>query len=108
MQHQAICRWPQRHEKLEHRAWHAAQVAQEEYNTFFTTTFREFLEPLAQTHFNVEGTIEFSALLFVPGMAPFEQQVRPPPSVRGRTSEPLAEGSATWQNSWQNAFHFVT
>ena len=53
----------------------AAQVAQEEYNTFFTTTFREFLEPLAQTHFNVEGTIEFSALLFVPGMAPFEQQV---------------------------------
>lgn len=52
-----------------------AQVNQEEYNTFFTTTFREFLEPLAQTHFNVEGTIEFSALLFVPSMAPFEQQV---------------------------------
>lgn len=51
------------------------QVTQDEYNTFFTTTFREFLEPLAQTHFNVEGTIEFSALLFVPGMAPFEQQV---------------------------------
>ena len=51
------------------------QVGQEEYNTFFTTTFREFLEPLAQTHFSVEGTIEFSALLFVPGMAPFEQQV---------------------------------
>ena len=51
-------------------------MSQEEYNTFFTTTFREFLEPLAQTHFNVEGTIEFSALLFVPGMAPFEQQVR--------------------------------
>ena len=50
-------------------------MGQEEYNTFFTTTFREFLEPLAQTHFSVEGTIEFSALLFVPGMAPFEQQV---------------------------------
>ena len=50
-------------------------MTQDEYNTFFTTTFREFLEPLAQTHFNVEGTIEFSALLFVPGMAPFEQQV---------------------------------
>ena len=55
-----------------------AQVGQEEYNTFFTTTFREFLEPLAQTHFTVEGTIEFSALLFVPGMAPFEQQVHSP------------------------------
>ena len=52
------------------------QVGQEEYATFFKTTFREFLDPLAQSHFNVEGTIEFSALLFVPGMAPFEQQVR--------------------------------
>ncbi len=52
-----------------------AQIEQEEYNNFFKTTFREFLEPLAQSHFNVEGTIEFSALLFVPGMAPFEQQV---------------------------------
>ncbi|CAL8468307.1 g7847 [Coccomyxa elongata] len=50
------------------------EVDQEEYNSFFKTTFREFLEPLAQSHFNVEGTIEFSALLFVPGMAPFEQQ----------------------------------
>ena len=52
------------------------QIEQAEYDTFFKTTFREFLEPLAQNHFNVEGTIEFSALLFVPGMAPFEQQVR--------------------------------
>jgi hypothetical protein len=51
-------------------------VGQEEYGAFFKTTFREFLEPLAQAHFNVEGTIEFSALLFVPGMAPFEQQAR--------------------------------
>ena len=52
------------------------QVSQEEYNNFFKTTFREFLDPLAQTHFSVEGTIEFSALMFIPGMAPFEQQVR--------------------------------
>ena len=28
-------------------------------------------------------------------------------SVHGRTSEPLTEGSATWQKSWQHAFHFV-
>lgn len=37
-------------------------------------TFGEFLEPIAHVHFNVEGTIEFTAVLFVPGMAPFEQQ----------------------------------
>ncbi|KAK9839204.1 hypothetical protein WJX81_001136 [Elliptochloris bilobata] len=50
------------------------EVGAEEYNQFFKATFREFVDPLATAHFNVEGTIEFSALLFVPGMAPFEQQ----------------------------------
>lgn len=53
-----------------------AQVTEEEYNSFFKATFKEFLEPAAHTHFNVEGTIEFSALLYIPGMAPFEEQAR--------------------------------
>ena len=30
------------------------------------------------------------------------------PALTGRTSAPLAEASATWQNSWQNTFHFIT
>jgi Hsp90 protein len=51
------------------------QVKKDEYDEFFKLTFKEFLEPLATAHFNVEGTIEFRALMFVPGMAPFEQQV---------------------------------
>jgi Hsp90 protein len=51
------------------------QLSKEEYDKFFEMTFKEFLPPLAHAHFNVEGTIEFSAMLFVPGMAPFEQQV---------------------------------
>jgi heat shock protein beta len=50
------------------------EVTDEEYNNFFKQTFKEFLEPQATSHFNVEGTIEFTAMLFVPGMAPFEQQ----------------------------------
>jgi Hsp90 protein len=50
------------------------QVKKDEYDEFFKLTFKEFLEPLAKSHFNVEGTIEFRALMFVPGMAPFEQQ----------------------------------
>lgn len=41
---------------------------------FFLQTFGEFLDPLAHVHFNVEGTIEFTSMLFIPGMAPFEQQ----------------------------------
>jgi hypothetical protein len=32
---------------------------------------REFLDPLAVSHFNVEGTIEFSAMLFTPGGPPY-------------------------------------
>ncbi|KAL4853500.1 Heat shock protein 90-5 [Chlorella vulgaris] len=48
-------------------------VSKEEYDAFFKTTFREFIEPLGVAHFNVEGTIEFSSMLFVPGMAPFDQ-----------------------------------
>ncbi|GFR43638.1 hypothetical protein Agub_g4739 [Astrephomene gubernaculifera] len=49
-------------------------VSETAYNDFFKTTFGEFLDPLAHVHFNVEGTIEFSAILYLPGMAPFEQQ----------------------------------
>ncbi|CAD6579331.1 MAG: Heat Shock Protein [Alectoria sarmentosa] len=51
------------------------EVSKDEYDAFFKQTFKEFLEPLTTSHFNVEGTIEFTAMLFVPGMAPFEQQL---------------------------------
>lgn len=50
------------------------EVEKSEYNAFFKTSFKEFLDPLAHAHFSVEGTIEFTALLYVPSMAPFEQQ----------------------------------
>eukprot|EP00193_Tetraselmis_chui_P017455 CAMPEP_0177787150 /NCGR_PEP_ID=MMETSP0491_2-20121128/21318_1 /TAXON_ID=63592 /ORGANISM="Tetraselmis chuii, Strain PLY429" /LENGTH=785 /DNA_ID=CAMNT_0019308439 /DNA_START=138 /DNA_END=2495 /DNA_ORIENTATION=+ len=49
-------------------------VKEDEYNEFFKTTFKDFMPPLAKNHFSVEGTIEFSGILFVPGMAPFEQE----------------------------------
>eukprot|EP00877_Chromochloris_zofingiensis_P012141 jgi/Chrzof1/7180/Cz02g13300.t1 len=48
-------------------------VSETDYNEFFKQTFGEFMDPLAHVHFNVEGTIEFSSILYVPGMAPFEQ-----------------------------------
>jgi len=49
-------------------------VQPESYNEFFKSTFKEFLDPLASSHFAVEGDIEFRSILYVPGMAPFEQQ----------------------------------
>ena len=50
------------------------EVEKASYDEFFKSTFKEFLDPLAYNHFAVEGDIEFRSILFVPGMAPFEQQ----------------------------------
>mmetsp|Transcript_72389 Transcript_72389/g.204169 ORF Transcript_72389/g.204169 Transcript_72389/m.204169 type:complete len:748 (-) Transcript_72389:208-2451(-) len=43
-----------------------------EYSEFYKTTFKAFDEPLATTHFKVEGQIEFRALVFIPSTMPFE------------------------------------
>ena len=48
------------------------EVTDEEYNAFFKQSFKEFVDPMARNHFTVEGTYEFSGLLFIPGMAPFD------------------------------------
>ena len=53
---------------------YAKDVSDDQYNEFFKTTFKEFLDPLAVSHFKVEGEMEFKSILYVPGMAPFEQQ----------------------------------
>jgi heat shock protein beta len=47
-------------------------VTPEEYAAFYKQTFREFVDPAAHAHFSVEGTLEFTALLYIPGMPPFE------------------------------------
>ncbi|KAJ7526014.1 hypothetical protein O6H91_17G077600 [Diphasiastrum complanatum] len=46
------------------------EVLKEEYDTFYKNTFKEYLEPLAHSHFSTEGEIEFKSLLYIPGMAP--------------------------------------
>ena len=50
------------------------EVEASAYSEFFKTTFKEFLDPLAHSHFSIEGDIEFKAIMYVPGMAPFDQQ----------------------------------
>ncbi|KAI5080542.1 hypothetical protein GOP47_0003725 [Adiantum capillus-veneris] len=47
------------------------EITKEEYHTFYKTTFGERLDPMAYTHFNTEGEVEFKSLLYIPGMAPF-------------------------------------
>ena len=39
-------------------------VEADDYNEFFKSTFKEFLDPLAYNHFAVEGAIEVSTFLF--------------------------------------------
>ncbi|XP_074583569.1 heat shock protein 90-6, mitochondrial-like [Curcuma longa] len=41
-------------------------VTTEEYNAFYKTTFDEYVDPLASSHFTTEGEVEFRSILFVP------------------------------------------
>merc|ERR1711972_550387 len=47
-------------------------VTEEEYNEFYKGTSKDYLDPLAYTHFNAEGEIEFKSILFLPKKAPFD------------------------------------
>merc|ERR550514_1723611 len=47
-------------------------VTEEEYNEFYKSVSKDYLDPLAYTHFNAEGEIEFKSVLFLPKKAPFD------------------------------------
>merc|ERR1712130_813720 len=47
-------------------------VTEEEYTEFYKGISKDYLDPLAYTHFNAEGEIEFKSILFLPKKAPFD------------------------------------
>merc|ERR1712157_544974 len=47
-------------------------VTEEEYTEFYKSISKDYLGPLAYTHFNAEGEIEFKSILFLPKKAPFD------------------------------------
>merc|ERR1712241_1125452 len=47
-------------------------VTEEEYTEFYNSISKDYLDPLAYTHFNAEGEIEFKSILFLPKKAPFD------------------------------------
>lgn len=50
------------------------EVEKDEYNEFYKKTFNEFLDPVAYTHFTTEGEVEFRSVLYIPGMAPLNNE----------------------------------
>ncbi|PHU11487.1 hypothetical protein BC332_18417 [Capsicum chinense] len=50
------------------------EVEKEQYQEFYKKTFNEFLDPLAYTHFTTEGEVEFRSVLYIPGMAPLNNE----------------------------------
>nr|QBA88869.1 heat shock protein 90-5 [Haloxylon ammodendron] len=49
-------------------------VPKDEYYEFYKKTFNEFLDPLTYTHFTTEGEVEFRSVLYIPGMAPMNNE----------------------------------
>jgi heat shock protein beta len=47
-------------------------VTDDEYAEFYKTISKDYLEPLAQSHFNAEGEIDFKSILYVPKKAPMD------------------------------------
>lgn len=50
----------------------SSEVTPEEYNEFYKSTFHDFTDPARTISFHAEGTLEYDALLFIPGQAPFD------------------------------------
>ena len=47
-------------------------VQQEEYDSFYREKFLDFTKPLRTVHVSAEGSVNFKALLYVPGKAPYD------------------------------------
>jgi molecular chaperone HtpG len=55
------------------------EVADEEYQEFYKHVSHDFENPLSWSHNKVEGKLEYSSLLYVPGRAPFDLYQREAP-----------------------------
>ncbi|MGS2743099.1 molecular chaperone HtpG [Halomonas sp. LS-001] len=48
------------------------EVSEEEYKAFYKHVAHDFSDPLTWSHNKVEGKLEYTSLLYVPGRAPFD------------------------------------
>ena len=47
------------------------KITEEDYNNFYTDKFFDYEKPLKVIHFNIEGNVNFRALLYIPSHAPY-------------------------------------
>lgn len=47
-------------------------ISEEEYNNFYSDKFYDYEKPLRVIHNNIEGTVSYKSLLFIPSHAPFD------------------------------------
>jgi len=54
--------------------WQRAKkdVTEDEYNSFYHEKFFDYTAPLSVIHTNVEGTVSYKALLYIPAKAPYD------------------------------------
>ena len=50
----------------------SSEVTDEEYAEFYKSTFHDWADPARTFSLHAEGTLEYDALLFIPGKAPFD------------------------------------
>ncbi len=48
------------------------EITDEEYNEFYKGKFHDWVDPIKTVHYRVEGNIDYTALLFIPGKAPMD------------------------------------
>jgi len=53
-----------------------SKVKAEDYNTFYKEKFGDWQDPLAVIHTSGEGAVEYKALLYIPGQAPYDFYTR--------------------------------
>ena len=47
------------------------KISDEDYNEFYKSTFSDWENPQRHLHYNVEGNVSYTALLYIPGKTPF-------------------------------------
>lgn len=53
-----------------------SQVSDEEYNEFYKSNFHDWEDPLAHFTFNIQGNLEYSALVYIPKNPPYDLYTR--------------------------------